>query len=65
MLAAFSDRLRRHESAATIAGFEFNSLTAAVLPEFKTAIAHVRDVLGDQTYEALARKGATMTPLRW
>jgi hypothetical protein len=26
-----------------------------------TAIADLRDVLGDQTYESLARKGETMT----
>jgi hypothetical protein len=26
-----------------------------------TAIAHLRDVLGDQTYESLAHKGETMT----
>jgi hypothetical protein len=26
-----------------------------------TAITHLRDVLGDQTYESLARKGETMT----
>jgi Protein of unknown function (DUF3024) len=26
-----------------------------------TAIAHLRDVLGDQAYESLARKGETMT----
>ena len=61
MLAAFSDRLGRYESAATIAGFAFSPLTAAVLPEFNTAIAHLRDILGDQTYESLARKGETMT----
>ena len=30
-------------------------------PELNTAIAHLRDVLGDQTYESLARKGETMT----
>ena len=30
-------------------------------PEINTAIAHLRDVLGDQTYESLARKGETMT----
>ena len=29
--------------------------------ELNTAIAHLRDVLGDQTYESLARKGETMT----
>ena len=31
------------------------------VPEITTAIAHLRDVLGDQTYESLARKGETMT----
>jgi hypothetical protein len=30
-------------------------------PEINTTIAHLRDVLGDQTYESLARKGAVMT----
>ena len=29
--------------------------------EISTAIIHLRDVLGDQTYESLARKGETMT----
>jgi hypothetical protein len=29
--------------------------------EITTAIAHLRDVLGDQTYESLAREGETMT----
>jgi hypothetical protein len=31
------------------------------LPKITTAIAHLRDVLGNQTYESLARKGETMT----
>jgi hypothetical protein len=31
------------------------------LPKITTAIAHLRHVLGDQTYESLARKGETMT----
>jgi len=60
VLAAFLDRLGRYEAAATIAGFAFSPLTAA-LPEFSSAIAHLREVLGDQTYETLARKGETMT----
>jgi hypothetical protein len=60
-LAALFDRLERYEPAATIAGFAFSPLTAASLPEFSTAIAHLREVLGDQTYESLARKGETMT----
>ncbi len=61
ILAAFFDRLGRHEPAATIAGFALSPLTAAAVPEITTAIAHLRDVLGDQTYESLARKGETMT----
>jgi predicted ATPase len=61
VLAAFFDRLERHEPAATIAGFAFSPLTSAAYPELSTAIAHLRDVLGDQTYESLARKGETMT----
>ena len=32
-----------------------------IAPEITTAITHLRDVLGDQTYESLARKGETMT----
>jgi len=33
----------------------------ATLREFNAAITHLRNVLGDQTYESLARKGETMT----
>ena len=36
-------------------------MTAWGFPELDAAIAHLRDVLGDQTYESLARKGETMT----
>ena len=61
VLAAFFDRLRRHEPAATIAGFAFSPLTRASIPEINAAIAHLRDVLGDQIYESLARQGETMT----
>ena len=61
VLAALFDRLGCYEPAATIAGFAVSPLTAAAIPELTTAIAHLRDVLGDQTYESLARKGETMT----
>ena len=61
VLAAVLDRLGRYEPAATIAGFALSPFTAAAFPELTTAIAHLRDVLGDQTYESLARKGETMT----
>ena len=61
VLVALFDRLGRHEAAATIAGFALSPFTALSIPEISTAIAHLRDVLGDQTYESLARKGETMT----
>jgi predicted ATPase len=61
VLAVLFDRLRRYEPAAAIAGFALSPLTAVATPEITTAIAHLRDVLGDQTYESLARKGETMT----
>jgi predicted ATPase len=61
-LAALFNRLGRHEPAATIAGFAVVSpLTTTGLPEFNTAIAHLRDVLGEATYKSLAHKGETMT----
>ena len=60
-LAALFDRLGRHDSAATIAGFALSPLTALAIPELNTAITHLREVLGDQTYESLARKGEAMT----
>ena len=61
VLAAFLDQLGRDEPAATIAGYVFSPITKAWIPEINTVIAHLRDVLGDQTYESLARKGETMT----
>ena len=62
-LAAFFDRLGRYEPAATIAGVVVSSPLAAlpVMAKFGTAIAHLRNVLGEATYESLARKGETMT----
>ena len=60
-LATFLDRLGRHEPAATILGFAISPFTALASPKINTTIAHLREVLGDQTYESLARKGETMT----
>ncbi len=61
VLAAFLNRLGRDEPAATIAGYAFGPITKEWIPEMNTVIAHLRDVLGEQTYESLARKGQTMT----
>jgi hypothetical protein len=60
-LAACLDLVGCYEPAATIAGFAVDPLTAVWVPELSTTMAHLRDVLGDQTYESLARKGETMT----
>ena len=36
-------------------------MSAAWSTEVATAIAHLREVLGDQNYESLTRKGEAMT----
>jgi tetratricopeptide (TPR) repeat protein len=59
-LAALLDRIGRYQPAATIAGFAINPLTAT-FAEFSAAIAHLREVLGNESYESLARNGDTMT----
>jgi predicted ATPase len=61
ILAAFLDRLGHHEPAAIISGFAATPFSQAAFPEINTAITHLRDILGDQTYESFARKGETMT----
>jgi hypothetical protein len=61
ILAVLFDRLGRYEPAATIVGFALSPFSAAGVPEITTAITHLREVLGDQTYESLALKGETMT----
>ena len=60
-LAVLFDRLGRYEPAATLAGFALSPVVATGVPEITTAIAHLRDVLGEATYESLAHKGETMT----
>ena len=59
-LAACLCRIERYGPAATLAGFAFDPLTAAWLPEVDITITQLRDVLGNETYESLARKGETM-----
>jgi hypothetical protein len=48
-------------TAAIIAGYALSAPSAASVHEITTAITQLRDVLGDQVYESLARKGGTMT----
>jgi hypothetical protein len=62
VLAPFLDQLGHHDAAATVAGFAVSfPLALAAFPEITTAITHLREVLGDQTYESLARKGEAMS----
>jgi predicted ATPase len=61
ILAALFDRLGHYGPAATIAGFALSPLSSAGFSEITTAITHLREVLGNQTYESLARRGETMT----
>ena len=61
VLTALLDRLGSYEPAAVIAGFAVDPLSTAGFPEINTTITHLRDVLGDQICESLARKGETMT----
>ena len=61
-LAASLDRLGRQDPAAIIVGFACaRTMSAQTIPELATVIAHLRDVLGDPTYEPLAHEGETMT----
>jgi predicted ATPase/class 3 adenylate cyclase len=60
ILAAVFDRLGRYEPAATMAGYAVIPFTA-MLGEFNTLIAHLRDILGSEAYESLAHQGESMT----
>ncbi len=62
LLAVALDRFGRYEPAATLAGFATgNPMATVTLPELGMAITHLREVLGEPTYESLARKGESMT----
>jgi hypothetical protein len=62
MLAGFLRRLGRPEPAATLMGFAALPITLVAFPETSEAIAHLREVLGNETYDSLARAGNSMTP---
>jgi predicted ATPase len=61
-VAVILGQLGRYEPAAIIAGFAtINPMSTVTLPELGTLRKRLREALGDQTYESLARTGATMT----
>ncbi len=61
VLANYLDHLGHHEAAATISGSSTTTWARSYFPEIDFTITHLREVLGDTTYETLAHAGATMT----
>ena len=61
VLASILDRLGLYEAAATISVSASTAFAGATYPEIHATLAHVRHVLGDDTYEHLARKGESMS----
>jgi predicted ATPase/class 3 adenylate cyclase len=61
VLAILFDRLGHYEPAAIMSGFAATPYTRSIVPEMDVAIAHLRRVLGDETYESFARRGEHMT----
>jgi tetratricopeptide (TPR) repeat protein len=61
ILAALLNRLKRYEYAATISGFAANPWTRSANQELGAAIDHLREILGDNRYESLARGGENMS----
>jgi predicted ATPase len=60
-LAAFFDWLGRYEPASKLAGHADSPMVSASVPEFHPALAHLREVLGEQRYEALRSAGTSMS----
>ena len=61
-LAALLDQLGHHEPAATIAGFAVDFYVRVTSPQVvDITVTHLRESLGEQAYESLARTGASMT----
>ena len=61
VLAIVLDRLGHHEPAATIIGVAATAFTRGGVPEISTAIGHLRDALGEESYESCARAWESMT----
>jgi predicted ATPase len=64
-LAVCLDRLGLHEAAATVAAAAtslYAGMTIAVVHALPATTAHLRQVIGDQRYEALVAHGAALEP---
>jgi hypothetical protein len=60
-LAVLLDRLGYPRAAATIGGYAESPFNRSAYAEFGVATAHLREQLGDEAYESLARAGEQMT----
>jgi predicted ATPase/class 3 adenylate cyclase len=60
VLATVLDRLGHYETAATFSAFATTPFALATYPEIHATVAHLREVLGNEAYEALVQSGATM-----
>lgn len=66
ILTIFVVVLVRHErmtAAAVIGGFTMTPFTTVTFPESELTMAYLRDVLGEQKFGALTRRGADMAPV--
>jgi predicted ATPase len=61
VLAGLLDQLGEYEAAATMSAAGANPFARATYPELHGTIAHLREVLGDNTYELLLGTGESMT----
>jgi predicted ATPase len=61
ILADVFDRLGHHEPAATLSAFAITPFTRTTVPEINATVSHLREVLGDEVYESLARTAEAMT----
>jgi predicted ATPase len=60
-LAVLFDRLGHYQPAATIAEAAATPLARSAFSEIDAVVAHLREVLGADSYESLARTGQAMT----
>lgn len=61
MLAHMFDRIGYTEAAAMLSGFATTSFATTFLSETASTASHLREVLGEQAYAALADRGKSMT----
>ena len=59
-IAVGPEQQRQHHANDPLRGVRV-SVGQSMVSEFHTTVAHLREVLGDQTYESLVHKGEAMT----